>query len=158
MAFWICISGSQQKHHRAKSLHTFISSILCWHGGQTYYWNIDCFSPDFPQAHLLFESPGIWFLSLFLERCLCVKQAVGLTYKSAQGGDWGRARLIYQWIICSRSKPLKCAVVTTDFPKGLVLRQRGEDREEEACRGGREPGSLNSSSPQPDHILLYSNG
>lgn len=75
----------------------------------------------FLKAHLLFEYPGIWLPSLFLELCLCVKQAVGLTCKLAQGGDWTRPRLIYQWIICSASKPLKCVVVAADFPKGITL-------------------------------------
>lgn len=107
----------------------------------------------FLKAHLLFEYPGIWLPSLFLELCLCVKQAGGLTCKSAQGGDWSWPRLIYQWIICSASKPLKCAVVTTDFPKGIApridclhdrekrrgkaRRQRGEDKKIEWW-GGRE--------------------
>lgn len=44
------------------------------------------FLPIFLKAHLLFEYPGIRLPSLFLEPCLCVKQAVGLTCKSARGG------------------------------------------------------------------------
>lgn len=44
------------------------------------------FLPIFLKAHLLFEYPGILLPSLFLEPCLCVKQAVGLTCKSARGG------------------------------------------------------------------------
>lgn len=40
----------------------------------------------FLKAHLLFEYPSILLPSLFLEPCLCVKQAVGLTCKSARGG------------------------------------------------------------------------
>lgn len=39
----------------------------------------------FLKAHLLFGYPAIWLPSLFLELCLCVKQAADLTCKPAHG-------------------------------------------------------------------------
>lgn len=79
---------------------------------------------SFLDTHLLFEYIGIWLPSLFLEESPRVKQAVGFTCKSPRGGmeAWSQPAVIYQWIICSASKPPKCVVVNADFPEGLTLR------------------------------------
>lgn len=72
---------------------------------------------NFLHSHLLFEYSGISLPSLFLEPSPRVKQAAGLTCKSPRG----LAVLIYLWIVCSASKPLKCSAVVADFPKGISL-------------------------------------
>lgn len=122
----MCISGFQRKLRLPKeslsSLHFHLTNIVLTSWTDVLLETLIIILPIFLKAHLLFEYPGIWLPSLFLELCLCVKQAVDLTCKSAQGGDWSWPRLIYQWIIRSASKPLKCVVVTTDFPKGIALR------------------------------------
>lgn len=76
----------------------------------------------FCKALLLFKYPGIWLQWLFLEQSPCVKQAEGLTFKSALGGWRTQHRLIYQWIVCSASKPLKCIVVAAVVPERITLR------------------------------------
>lgn len=72
--------------------------------------------------HLVFEYPGIRLPPLLLELSLCVKQAVGLTYTSAQG----KIEAGLNWIC---SKPVKCIVVTMDFPKGIPKGVKGQKRE-----------------------------
>lgn len=69
-------------------------STLSFHGALLTLWTdvlvgtLIIFLPIFLKAHLLFEYPGIWLLSLFLELCLRVKQAVGLTCEAVRGEDW----------------------------------------------------------------------
>lgn len=83
---------------KTKELYTFVSPIVLTRRTDVLLETLIIFLPIFLKAHLLFGYPGIWLPSLFLELCLCVKQAGGLTCKSAHR-DWSWPRLIYQWIM-----------------------------------------------------------
>lgn len=87
----MCVSGFcqklEQEEESLSSLHFYLTSIVLTLWTDVLLETSIVFFLIFLKAHLLFEYPGIWLPSLFVALRLCVKQAVGLTCKSAQGGD-----------------------------------------------------------------------